>query len=232
MVYKMINSKYKVFIESIAITVVILMIGLSLGLYIESHRTKKIVDSYKDFEVEALDLKLQNYYYQIMGESSCKYAIEQNFQFADDLYTRGLELERSEESNQITDNLLREKKKYVLLKTELWLNSILLKKKCKDPFDTVVYLYSSDPSNNIKVAQQKVLSNILKTVKENKGDKIILLPIAGDLKKGDDKSQMLGAVNLQIKMYNITYLPSIIINEEKVLEGYHDIKEIESYLRR
>ena len=232
MVYKMINSKYKVFIESIAITVVILMIGLSLGLYIESYRTKKIVDSYKDYEVEALDLKLQNYYYQIMDESSCKFAIEQNFQFADDLYTRGLELEKSEESNQLTDNILREKKKYVLLKTELWLNSILLKKKCKDPFDTVVYLYSSDPSNNIKVAQQKVLSNILKTVKEDKGNAIILIPIAGDLRIGDDKSQMLGAVNMQMRVYNVTYLPSIVINEKIVLEGYHDIKEIESYLKK
>ena len=195
-----------------------------MGLYLESLRTKKIVDSYKNYEVEALDLKLQNYYYQIMDKTSCEAAIKQNFNFADNIYNRGLELERYEEANQVTDDLYREKKRYVLLKTELWLNSILLKKKCNNPFDTIVYIYSGDPGNSAEVAKQKVISNVLKTVKEHKGDKIILLPIAGDLK--------LGIVDLQLRVYNITKIPSIIINEKTILEGFQSSDEIESYLTR
>ncbi|MBS3099411.1 hypothetical protein J4462_04315 [Candidatus Pacearchaeota archaeon] len=232
MVYKMSKSKFGIFGESLIYTILILIIGISLGFFIENYRTNQIIDSYRDYEVEALDLKLQNYYYQIMDETSCKEAIEQNFAFADDLYTRGLELEKFEEANQITDDIFREKKRYVLLKTELWLNSILLKEKCDNPFDTVVYFYSGDPKNNVKVAEQKVISNILKTVKEDKGNKIILLPIAGDLKKGsEDESQRLGSVELQRRIYNITKFPSIIINEETVLEGFHTVEEIEKYLR-
>ena len=222
MVYQ-INPKYRIFLESLITTIIILIIGFSIGIYVESIRTKSIVNSYKDYEVEALDLKLQNYYYQIMDKASCDAAIEQNFEFADNIYARGLKLEKYEEANQISDNLYREKKRYVLLKTELWLNSILLKEKCNNPFDTLVYIYSGDPSNSAEVAKQKVISNVLKTVKENKGNKVILLPIAGDLK--------LGIVDLQQRIYNITTLPSIIINEKTILEGFHSTDEIESYLR-
>ena len=223
MVHKIIQTKYGVFLESLILTLLILIIGISLGIGIESYRTGKIVDSYRNYEIEALDLKLQNYYYQIMDRSSCEEAIQQNFEFADDLYLTGLELEKFEEASQLSDDLLIEKKRYVLLKTELWLNSILLKEKCDNPFDTVVYLYSGDPSNNAAVAKQKVISNVLKTVKENKGNKIVLLPIAADLN--------LKSVELQKRIYNIPSIPSIIINEEIILEGFHTVEEIESYLR-
>ena len=222
MVYK-VGPKMKIFLDSLVITLLILIIGFSMGYFFENFRTQKIVDEYRDNEISALDLKLQNYYYQIMDESSCEEAINQNFIFADDLYNQGIEIEKFEESAQVSDSIFREKRRHVLLKTELWLNTILLKNKCKDPFDTVVYFYSNDPGNNVKVSEQKVISNVLKSVKEKKGNKIVLIPIAGDMG--------LGIVDLQRRIYNVTALPSILINENKLVEGFHDEKEILSYLR-
>ena len=223
MVYKIIGTKYWVFVEALVFTVLIFIIGFSLAMFIEFNRINTISQDYKNYEIETLDLKLQNYYFQIMDSSSCKQAIEQNFQFADDIYLKGLKLEQYEEANQLTDDLKIEKKRYVLLKTELWLNSLLLKEKCKDPFDTIVYLYSGDPSNNIAVAQQKVISNVLKDVKDDKGNSVILIPIAGDLE--------LKSVELQMNVYNITSLPAILINEKKVIYGYSNAKDIEKYLK-
>jgi phosphomevalonate kinase len=219
----MIESKYRIFLESFMIAVIIFVAGFSLGFFVETFRTQKLINNYTEYEVQALDLKLQNYYYQIMDKSSCDAAIEQNFKFADDLYTNGLALGKAEETNQITNRLLSEKKRYVLLKTELWLNTVLLKNKCEAKFDTIVYIYSGDPANSAKVAEQKVISNILKDIKEEKGNKVVLLPIAGDLK--------LQAVELQKRVYNITSLPSLIINEQIVLEGYRSAREIKSYLK-
>jgi hypothetical protein len=98
----------------------------------------------------------------------------------------------------------------------------LLKEKCNDPFNTVVYFYAGDPNNNLKVSEQKVLSNVLKTVKENLGNEIILIPIAGDLN--------IGAIDLQKRLYNVSYFPSVLINEDVLLEGFKPVEEIESYL--
>ncbi|MFC1710929.1 hypothetical protein ACFLZJ_02120, partial [Nanoarchaeota archaeon] len=167
------------------------------------------------------DLKLQNYYYQIMDKASCEDAIYQNFIFADSIYDQGIKLERYEKANELTKDLLLEKKRYVLLKTELWMNSLLLKEKCEDPFHTVVYLYSQE-SNTIKDAEQQAISNVLKKVKEERGNEIVLIPIAGDLG--------LDSVNIQLRIYDIQYLPSVIIDEEYVLEGFITEEEVEKYL--
>jgi hypothetical protein len=147
MVHQIIKSKHRVFVESLILTLLILLIGFSIGFYVESSRANSIIQDYKDFEISVLDLKLQNYYYQIMDQSSCNSAIEQNLIFAEDIYSVGLNLQKYEDAGEILESsLFNEKRRYVLLKTELWLNSILLKKKCDDSFHTVVYLYTQYPS--------------------------------------------------------------------------------------
>ncbi len=222
MVYQITGHKNSVFIESLVLTLIVFVVGFSLGYYVENYRVDKIIKDYKEYEVEALDLKLQNYYYQIMSREACSSAIEQNFIFADKLYNNGLILEKYEEANQISDQLTLEKKRYVLLKTELWLNTLLLKEKCQVNFTTIVYFYSADPGNSARVAEQKVISNVLRTVKERNGKNLILLPIAGDMQ--------LDAVNLQMNAYNVTHLPSVLINEDTILEGFSNVEEIETYL--
>jgi len=221
MVYQIRKHRYGVFVESFILSIIIFLIGFSIGFYFENLRLNKVINNYQGNEIEALDLKLQNYYYQIMDEQKCEFAIEQNLIFADKIYNEGLEIEKFENANQLTGELKNERKKYVLLKSELWLNSILLKKKCGEPFDTIVYIYSNE-AGKIKEAEQKAISNILKEIKDKKGNEIILLPIAGDLD--------LGIVDFQKNIYNITYLPSIIINEKIILEGYHSLEKIEQYI--
>ena len=88
MVYKIIQAKYRIFVETLLLTLLILVIGFLVGLHVEQYRTNKIISDYKAFELDALDLKLQNYYYQIMNESSCGIAVQQNLIFAERIYNR------------------------------------------------------------------------------------------------------------------------------------------------
>lgn len=222
MVHKIINNRFRVFVESFLVAGIIFLLGFSVGFFVENYRTASVIEDYKSNEIEALDLKLQNYYYQIMNDASCDVAIEQNFIFADKIYEKGLDLEKYEEANMLSDAIKVEKKRYVLLKTELWLNSILLKEKCGAKFDTLVYLYSSDPSNTLLVSEQKMFSNVLKEIKEDYGNRVILLPIAGDLD--------LNIVNLQLRLYNVSAFPTLIINEDVLLEGFQTYEQIEGYL--
>lgn len=215
------ESKYRIFIETLVLTLLILIIGFSIGFYVESYRANSLIENYKNLEVEALDLKLQSYYFQIMDVESCEVAINGNFEFADRIYDKGLQIEKYEDASELLDNIILEKKKYALLKNELWLNSILLKEKCNSPFHTITYFYMKEDSL-FKEAEQKAISDNLKKLKEEFGNSIVLLPIAGDLD--------LQSIELQMKTYNITYLPSIVINEEIVLEGYQTKEEIQSYL--
>ena len=217
------KSKWRVFFESLIFTLLILIIGFSIGFYIENSRMNTLIQDYKNFEVNALDLKLQESYYTTMNNNSCSIALASNLIFADNIYNTGLALEKYETSNQISNNndILNEKKQYVLLKTELWMNSIILKNKCNNPFHTMVYVYSQYPSLS-EDSEQKAVSNILGAIKSEKGNEIILIPIAGDLN--------LDSVNLMLKSYNITGSPAIIIDEKYILTGFQSQQEIEKYL--
>jgi hypothetical protein len=224
MVHKMIKGK-GIFAEVLILAVLILLIGFILGFYVETLRTNAVINETRSFEIEALDLKLQDYYYQTMNNIACKEAIDQNLIFAENLYQKGLILEQYENANQISEDLTREKKRYVLLKTELWFNSILLKNKCggeDQTFHTVVYFYSNDKNDLVKNGIQMVFSNILKQVKEKQQNKIILLPIAGDLD--------LNSVSLQENVYNITQLPTILIDEKIKITEVNSTSDIENYL--
>ncbi|MBX4212044.1 hypothetical protein KW787_01130 [Candidatus Pacearchaeota archaeon] len=223
MVYKIVSARYGIFVESLVLATIIFIIGFSIGYYIESYRASSISLDYKSQEVQALDIRLQSDNIKTLNKSMCDAAVEQNFILADKIYDTGLTLQKYEEASQITDDLVIEKKKYVLLKTELWMNSIRLKEKCDTPFDTVVYFYSGTASDAPTVSEQQIISNILKSIKEKKGNKIILLPIAGDLD--------LDSVSFQMKVYNVTSLPSILINEKTVLNGFHSEEEVESHLQ-
>jgi hypothetical protein len=220
-VYSLIKTRNKVFLETLVITLLILLIGFSIGFFIESYRTSKVIEDYKIFEVSALDLKLQNYYYDVMDNASCNIAVQSNLNFADQIYSKGLILDQYEKANDISDTILPEKKQYVLLDAGLWMNSISLKRKCNNPFHTIVYVYSQTKDTS-KQAEQTALSSTLKIIKQEKGNNLILIPIAGDLG--------LDSVDMQLKLYNVTYLPSVIIDEKVVLSGFHNIGQIESYL--
>jgi hypothetical protein len=223
MVYKIVKGKIGLFIEALVITMLILVVGFFLGFFLENYRLNKVIDSYKNFEVDALDLKLQNYYYQIMDSASCEEAIRQNLIFADKIYNRGLIIQVYEDAGKLKlPSLLTEKKKQVLLKTELWLNSLLLKDKCKNSFHTVVYFYSQNPGA-IREAEQSAISKTLENVKKDLGNKIVLIPIAGDLG--------LDSIDLQMRIYNVTSLPSILIDEKIILGGFESEETIKGFLK-
>ncbi len=224
MVYKItqLDSRHKIFIETLILTILILLIGFLIGFYVESARNERLTNDYKWFEIEALDLKLQNYYYQTLDASDCKTAIEENLRFADDIYNEGITLQRYEDAGELLeDSILLEKKRYILLKTELWLNSILLKEKCNNPFHTVTYIYTQYPSETIE-AQQAAIANILRKIKEEKGNDVILLPIAGDIG--------LNSVDIQLRRFNNPELPVIIIDEKIILSGFSSEEEIKKHL--
>jgi len=223
MVHQIIKSKYRIFIESLILSLLILVLGILIGYFIESYRANNVIADYKNFEVESLDLKLQNYYFQIMENFACDEAMKQNILFADQIYDRGLALEKYEEQGDLMkSSFLTEKKRYVLLKMELWLNTVLLKNKCANVSHTVVYFYTQTP-DMAKKAEQNAVSKTLGEIKEKQGNNIILIPIAGDLG--------LSSVDMQREIYNITYLPSILIDEKIKIEGFKSIGNIEGYLK-
>ncbi|MBT6995378.1 hypothetical protein HN865_03490 [Candidatus Woesearchaeota archaeon] len=216
------HNEKSAFGKALVLTVILFLVGVSLGVFIESYRSNSIKDQYEELEFELLDSKLRTNFYQLMGEDFCDIAVEDNLAFSDRIYEEGKKIEVYAKFNRLGDKLIEEKKKYTLLKTEFWLNSILLRDKCNEDYETVVYFYLDDPQEDNIKQSQNVQSRILGDLKEKYGSEIMLIPLPTDLD--------VSVVNAFVELNDITMFPTILINEEIKLEGLHNLEDIEKLI--
>jgi hypothetical protein len=102
----------------------------------------------------------------------------------------------------------------------LLLNSIKIKQKCKNTYYEVVYFYDfNEPSFDTK-AKQNVFSKLLAELKQEKGNEILLIPLAAD--------NGISSINLLLEQYQITedQLPLILINREQKITELQTIEEL------
>lgn len=219
----MVKSQKDVFWKALILTIVIFLLGVLLGYFLEDYRISEIEEEYKRIEIEWADAKLQSIYYQAINPIFCEAAIKENLNFADKVYSQGLKLEKYDEANPLTESIILDKQRYALLKTEFWLNSISLKEKCKANYTNLIYFYANEPDIQQK-SEQKVESVILKELKEKYGPQLMLIPLPIDLD--------ISIINIMINTYNITTLPTILINEKDKLEGFHNKEDIENLINK
>ncbi|MFH1376376.1 MAG: hypothetical protein ABIH25_01950 [Candidatus Woesearchaeota archaeon] len=218
----MVENQKSVFWKAAIATLVIFIVGLLLGVYIESIRTEGIQDGYEDLELRWQDSKLRTDFYQLLGRDFCEYAIEENLEFSDAIYARGRQIELNEQANKFDEKLLKEKRKYALLKTEFFMNAILLKERCNADYHNVVYFYKDDPNSDFEKQEQKVQSGILGDLKEKYGRDIMLIPLPIDLD--------VSVIDIFVSTYNVKETPAVMIDESVVLHGLHSFEDIESFL--
>ncbi len=219
----MFKSQKHVFWEALLITVLIFGLGVFIGVVIESWRTSRISDLYQQADVQLLDIKTQNEIFSL-EDFDCETAMEENIKFADRIYEEAKILDRYETARRLTDSLKLQHKKYDVLRALLWINSMKIKKSCRGDYHNVVYIYKyNDPGLEVK-AKQSVFANILAELKQEKGNEIILIPMAGD--------NDLSSVSLLMDMYDITEeeLPIILIDERFKITEIESVREIEKLL--
>jgi len=157
-----------------------------------------------------------------LENARCKDLIDSNIEFADRIYEEAILLEDLENLGKVTDDLEITHKRYDLLRTFLWINTIKAQEKCSEDFSTIVYIYDSKNEDLTVRATQKVWSKILYELKEEKGSEIILIPIAND---GEIES-----LNFLVNQYNITKFPVVIINNKIFLNELSTVEELNKAL--
>lgn len=204
------------------VTLVIFISGVLLGYILENNRINEVRQDYRDLEKQWADAKIQSTFYQLMTPSFCNESIKENLNFADRVYDEGLKLEKFEDKNIISDDILYDKERYVLLKLEFWLNSVYLKNKCNTNYTNLIYFYAQNPTL-IQKAAQNTQSLILKDLKDKHGQEIMLIPLPIDLD--------IATINILKDKYKITDVPTILINEKIKLDEVNSMEVIENTIK-
>lgn len=220
----MFQSQKHVFWEALLVTILIFSLGIVGGIMLENWRSGEIESLYRESELRLLDLQTSAQIY-LNSELNCSEAISKNQIFADRIFKEAEVLSRYEGAQELTEQLTLEHKKYDILRALLWDNSVKLKKKCKNDFHNVVYIYSYENVDIEKKARQGVFSKVLAELKNKLGSEIVLIPLAGD--------NNLTSVDEMMGRYNISKpeLPVILIDEKIKVTQLKTVDEIESLIK-
>jgi len=217
------RSQKHAFWQALVLTFVVFNIGIFFVYMLEKNSADRIDKLYLNSELQLLDIRAQNDIYSLKN-IDCESAVDENIKLADRIYEEAKVLQRYEDASRITDAMIMQHKKYDLLRTQVWINSIKLKQICNASYHNIVYLYiyaNNEPPIEIS-ARQNIFSKVLSNLKEEQGIKILLIPIPGD--------NNFSSINILKKIYNITELPAVLVDEKTKLTTIEEIKEIGKYL--
>jgi len=213
------NQKF-VFLYALIGSLIIFNIGIFMGYMLEASRLDKIDSLYLGTEAELFDQIAQREALSMM-DLDCDSLIEENIQFGDRIYEEAVKIQKYEGANTLSSIDLYHKK-FDVLRALFWVNSMKIKQQCGYNSHNVVYFYQyNNPSIN-QESKQKVFSNLLAELKDELGNKILLVPLSGD--------NDIPSINLLMEEYNITELPTILIDEKIKLTDIESREDIEQYL--
>jgi hypothetical protein len=220
----MFDSQKHVFWQALILAIFIFGIGMLLGYLLELSREGEIQKLYSQTEIDLLDVKVQSDILTSLPINNCDLAVQENLKFADRIYDESKLLDRYENANKISQTIILEHKKYDLMRTMLWANSIKIKNDCNASYHNLIYLYDyNDPRMDTR-AVQSVFSRILSQIKEERGSDILLIPLAGD--------NNVSSLRLLMSNYGVSEgeLPVVLIDENVKITELESKDEIEKYL--
>lgn len=215
------NNRRRVFWEALFLTVVVFFFGILIGVGYEATKSSQMNDYYTQSELSLMDVFALNSMMDLNSEN-CSVLTKANLDFADRIYEEAKVLELYESVGKVTKDMEVIHKRYDVLRTFLWINTIKTSERCNNNYSTVVYLYQYFTGDLVQKAEQNVWSKILSDLKDEQGNKILLIPIAAD-------SNLTSLDSLTAK-YNITKYPVVIINQKYVIRQLDSVKELEQYL--
>ena len=214
------NQKY-IFLYALIITFVVFNLGIFMGYMLESSRLDKINTLYSNAELELFDQMTQKESLGVLN-LDCNTLVNENIKFGDQIFQEALQIQKYENANRISNDIIFQHKRFDLLRTLFWMNSIKIKQSCNSDYHNLVYFYKYNNPSIAQDSKQKFFSNLLQQVKQNEGDKIMLIPIAGD--------NNIPSVNILMDKYNITEFPTILVDEKTKFTDIKNAGEIESIL--
>ena len=217
----MLTDKKRVFWEALILTALIFLLGFLAGLIFENKRVEVIEEYYIQSENSLMDIFALNNFVSL-NNISCNALISSNIDFANRIYDEAKILDEYERTGKITDKIDVQHKKYDIMRTFLWINTIKTNEICENnSIHTIVYIYNFNTNDLTEKATNSVWSKILADLKEIHGKEIILIPIAAD-------SNII-ALDSMLENYDIQQYPILIIDNKYVINRLSSVEELENY---
>lgn len=197
------------------ITVLVFLLGMAFGDYLNQKKIERIEMLEKDISIKISDLELLN---KIFLKEPCKNRKYLNY-LGSELDKEAIRLDYLEESlGKKNKKVIGLKKPYTLLLLKHFFAMEKLKSECKENIITVLFFYSnSEPYQGLS-ENEGIILGFIKNKYDSERIKIYALDVDLNLQ----------SVEYLKEKYNITSIPSLVINDE--VFGYLEKDELENVI--
>ena len=208
---------YRVYAAAFTITVIIFALGVFIGITLENERVNRMQSDFEQYTADLESLSLQ-YALLEKGDYTCELYPEMFSELYLSMDKIGEKLEKYEtEKNFFDTEFDMLKSRYTTLTTRTWVLLEKVKEKCKGEFTTIIYFYSSKECNDCE-AQGVVLDYFKKTY----GMRSMIFPV--------DIDYTHPSVHALKTLYNVTTVPTTLIDSKIKVEGLSEKEELLSLL--
>ena len=201
-------------VRTTILTTLIFIIGVVIGFSVDEFRSTNVLDNLRESELDAQSFLIEQEFFNRIGSYDCGVAQSRLTQLSQQLAELGFYLVNFEEKSLFKkdeyDYLLR---KYFLSELRVYSLFTDLKKTCD--LNNTLILYFFDPHDALSERQGKVLDVFVK-----KHPDVSVFSLNSNYKR----ELLLDNVKTY---YNVTAVPSIIINDVLKNEGLINLEELE-----
>jgi hypothetical protein len=211
---------FRLYLIAAFLTAVVFSSGILVGWILDSNRVTDVQSQIDDLAINFQNLDLENSIYKAFGNetSACSIYSSKAESLSRQTDQLAQELNSFKQINQFQlSNLDLLKKRYTVMNLQFWLQLVNLKKSCNYNSTTILYFYTTKTCDEC-VAQGIVLDSL----KGKSPEKLMVFAVDSDLN--------LGVVTLLKTEYNVAKTPTLVINENKKIEGFASQETLEKYL--
>lgn len=193
------------------ITLVIFLLGILLGIFIEGERVKYIEVKTREQKINFDSLQLQYLYLSMVGEKEgCPAFLATLKNYMGDTEKMRLRLEDYLKKSSIhTKEFELLKRDYIISQLNYWILSKKTKELCKTDFVTILYFHSKD------CRDCENQGYILDYLKKLFSDKLLIFSL--DVKFDEEP-----IIFILTNRYNVSETPTIIIEDKKFVGFTHE----------
>jgi len=212
--------KKRIFVTSFIVTVIIFVLGLMTSYVLDSFRLDEITNVIESHEIDKSAYLLEQEYVDSLGEDSCIVMRDRFYDLKMEMGDVGQALTKySGRSMLKTVDFDYMKRHYFLLELEFLTMLNKLNMNCDTDYITLLFFYDKDDQDSI--TQGYVLEDISKSHKTN----VVVLSFDREYK--DEP-----LVQMMVEKYNVTSVPTMIINNDIKIEGLQYGAQVNTSLRQ
>jgi len=211
--------RVRIYLKAALLTFLVFISGVAIGWYLDETRVSFVRSKIDELEISFSNLALEEEFYRSIASNKdtiCNIYISKANDLALQAGKLGSYLESFREISKFNlHNIESLKDKYFVLNLKLWLYMRRLREECNYNTTTILFFYTSMKRCEDCIAQGIVLNQL----KKSDPEKYMIF--------ATDVDSKLGIVNALKVYFNVTQVPTIIINEKEKIEGFISRQELE-----